>query len=213
MTGQLLRFAAPLTLSHVILNLFASAESILIPPALVSLGHSREDALSVFGTLTGMAMPVIMLPTVFTGSLSVLLLPAISSAAAAGDREQIRRQVHHTMELCIILGLCCTFAFLILGPFLGSVVFHSELAGAYIQALGWLCPFLFLTGTLSSILHGLDLTMYTFLLNLGGCGLRLLAIYLLVPRFGLFVYLWSMLVTQILQAGAEFCILYKKINL
>jgi stage V sporulation protein B len=205
--GQLVRFAAPLTGSRLVLNLFSSAESILIPPALVSLGCSREEALSIFGTLSGMAMPVVMLPTVLTGSLSVLLLPSISSAAAENDKAQIRRTISHTIELCVILGLCCTFAFLLFGPFLGSVVFHSELAGSYIQALGWLCPFLFLTGTLSSILHGLDQTLYTFLLNLSGCGLRLLAIYLLVPRFGLFVYLWSMLASQVLQAGAELMIL------
>jgi stage V sporulation protein B len=212
LSGQLLRFGAPLTGSRLVLNLFSSAESILIPPALVSMGCTREEALSVFGTLTGMAMPIVMLPTVLTGSLSVLLLPAISGAAAAGDKSRIRRQVHHTLELCIILGFCCTLGFLLFGPWMGRTLFHSELAGSYIQALGWLCPFLFLTGTLSSILHGLDLTLYTFLLNLGGCGLRLLAIYLLVPRFGLFVYLWSMLVSQILQALAELLILRKTIS-
>ena len=204
---RLICFAAPLTGSRVILHLFASAEAILIPSALTAFGCDRSVALSVFGTLTGMAMPVIMLPTVLTGSLSVLLLPAISEAAAKGDRKQIAQTIRRTVELCVILGLSCTFAFLLFGHFVGSLLFGSELAGSYIVSLGFMCPFLFLTGTLSSVLHGLNLTLHTFLLNLLGCGLRLSAIYLLVPHFGLYVYLWSMLLSQIIQAAAYLWIL------
>lgn len=203
-------FATPLTASRVVLNLFASAEAILIPSALTAFGCKRNDALSVFGTLTGMALPVIMLPTVMTGSLSVLLLPAVSEAAAAGDRKKIAQTIRHTMELCTILGLNCTLGFLLFGHFIGSILFRSELAGSYITSLGFLCPFLFLTGTLNSILHGLDLTLYTFLLSMLGCGLRLLAIYLLVPQFGLYSYLWSILLSQMLQAAAYLLILIKQ---
>lgn len=206
-SGLLIRFAAPLTGSRVILNLFASAEAILIPSALITSGCSREDALSIFGTLTGMAMPVVLLPTVFTGSLSVLLLPAISEAAALGNKKQIHRTIQRSVELCVILGLGCTLGFLLFGRFAGELLFHSELAGSFITSLGWMCPFMFLTGTLSSILHGLDLPLYTFFLNLCCCGLRLAVIYLLVPRFGLYVYLWSMLGSQILQSAAFLWIL------
>lgn len=207
MSSRLVRFAAPLTGSRVVLNLFASAEAILIPSALIASGCGREDALSVFGTLTGMAMPVVLLPTVLTGSLSVLLLPAISEAAAAKDSLRVRRTIQRTVELCVILGLLCTLVFLLSGQLAGELLFHSALAGSFIRSLGWMCPFLFLTGTLSSILHGLDMPLFTFLLNLFCCGLRLLVIYTLVPRFGLHVYLWSMLASHILQALAYLWIL------
>ncbi len=200
MAGRVTRFAAPLTGSRVVLNLFASAEAILIPSALVAHGCGRDDALSIFGTLTGMAMPVIMLPTVLTGSLSVLLLPVISEAAAKNDSCRVRQTIRRTVELCVISGLLCTLAFLLFGQLAGNLLFHSALAGSFIRSLGWMCPFLFLTGTLSSILHGLDLPFFTFVLNLLCCGLRLFTIYALVPRFGLHIYLWSMLASHILQA-------------
>ena len=206
---RLISFATPLTGSRVILNLFASAESILIPPALIAFGYDHAQALSVFGTLTGMAMPVIALPTVLTGSLSVLLLPAISESASKGNSEQITQTIRRTVELCVILGLSCTLAFLLFGHFAGRLLFRSELAGSFIVSLGFMCPFLFLTGTLSSILHGLNLTLYTFLLNMATCGLRLLAIWLLVPRLGLYIYLWSVLLSQIIQAAAYLYLLMR----
>lgn len=190
-------FALPLTGNRLILNFFASAESILIPGALISFGLGREDALGTFGILTGMAMPVILFPTVFTGSLSVLLLPSISQAKATGDYEHIKYATKQTVEFCVILGLCCSLGFLLFGRLAGQLLFHNELAGSYIQSLGFLCPFLFLTGTLGSILNGLGRTICTFVCNLLCCGGRLLTILLLLPRFGLYVYLWSMLVGQI----------------
>ncbi|MDD6037866.1 MAG: polysaccharide biosynthesis protein [bacterium] len=190
-------FALPLTGNRLILNLFASAEAILIPGALISYGLGREDALSTFGILTGMAMPVILLPTVFTGSLSVLLLPSISQAKATGDYGHIRNATKQTVEFCVILGLCCSLGFLFFGRMTGQLLFHNKLAGSYIQSLGFLCPFLFLTGTLGSILNGLGRTVYTFICNLLCCGGRLLTILLLLPRFGLYAYLWSMLASQI----------------
>ena len=208
-TKRLLFFAAPLTGSRVTLNLFASAEAILIPSALTAYGLGRADALSVFGTLTGMAMPVVMLPTVLTGSLSVLLLPAISEAAVKNDRKKIAQTIRRTVELCVILGLGCTLAFLLFGHWIGNLLFGSGLAGSYIVSLGFLCPFLFLSGTLSSILHGLGLPLCTFLLNLLCCGLRLFSIYFLVPQLGLYVYLWSMLLSQAILSAAYLLLLIR----
>ncbi len=199
---QMMHFAAPLTASRLVLNLFASAEAILIPHALLSAGNSRSEALSIFGTLNGMALPVILLPTVLTGSLSVLLLPQISEAAAAGDRARTAQTTHRTVELCTILGLGCTLGLLLFGRLIGKLLFHSSLAGSYITALSFLCPFLFLGGTLGSILHGFGFTRYTFSLNLLACAIRLFAILFLVPHFGLYVYLWSLLLGHILLSAA-----------
>ena len=136
-------------------------------------------------------------------------MPYLERAAryAKGDRRQIAQTIRRTVELCVILGLACTLAYLLFGRFVGSLLFRSSLAGSYIVSLGFMCPFLFLSGTLSSILHGLNLTLYTFLLNLMGCGIRLFAIYFLVPRLGLYVYLWSMLLSQLIQAAAYLWIL------
>lgn len=200
--GRMLHFAAPLTASRLVLNLFAGAEAILIPRALLSAGNSRSAALSIFGTLNGMALPVILLPTVLTGSLSVLLLPQISEAAAAGDRARTARITRRTVELCAILGLTCTLGLLLFGRLIGRLLFHSALAGSYITALSFLCPFLFLDGTLGSILHGFGFTRYTFFLSLCACALRLFAILSLVPHFGLYVYLWSLLLGHIMQSAA-----------
>lgn len=76
--------AVPLTSNRIVLNLFAGFENVMLPNRLLAFGYTQSEALSVYGILTGMAMSVIMFPSVITNSVSVLLLPTISEAQAAG---------------------------------------------------------------------------------------------------------------------------------
>lgn len=199
-TKNLLLMAAPLTANRVVLNLFSSYENIMIPNRLRLFGYDTSDALGVYGILTGMAMSVVMFPSVITNSVSVLLLPAISEAKAAGDDALIRRTLKKTIESCLSLGFLATIAFLFTGDFLGNVLFGNALAGTFITTLGWICPFLYLGSTLSSILHGLGFPGLTFVLNLISCGIRILFVLFAVPVFGIKSYLWGILLSQAVLA-------------
>ncbi len=193
---DLMYMAAPLTANRVVLNLFSSYENIMIPNRLKLFGYETAEALGVYGILTGMSMSVIMFPSVITNSVSVLLLPTISEAKAVGDERLIRRTLKKTIESCLILGFLATFAFLITGDFLGNFLFGNALAGTFITTLGWICPFLYLGSTLSSILHGLGFPGLTFFLNLLSCGIRILFVLFAVPVYGIKSYLWGILISQ-----------------
>ena len=205
---KLTRFCIPLTANRVTINLFVSIEAILIPANLKLFGYSNTDALCVFGILTGMAMPMILFPNVLTSSVSVLLLPTISEAQAACNQKLIARAIKKTIEYCMILGLFSTLFFLLTGNFIGQVVFQNTLAGVFITTLSWICPFLNLATTLTSILHGLGKATCAFVLNLTGCLIRIFFIFILVPIYGIRPYLYGMLVSQLfVSASALFVIM------
>ena len=69
--------------------------------------------------------------------------------------------------------------------------FGNALAGTFIRTLGWICPFLYLGVTLSSILHGLGYPGITFVLNLIACGIRILFVLFALPVYGIRGYLWD----------------------
>ena len=56
----------PLTLNRILLNILHSIESALLPGCLVTYGLSRKAALSQYGILTGMALPMIFFPSAVT---------------------------------------------------------------------------------------------------------------------------------------------------
>ncbi len=202
---RILFLAMPLTASRIAVNFLQSIEAVSIPDALVRYGYSHSQALSVYGVLTGMALPLILFPTALVNSACVLLLPVVSEADENGRHGTIRRLVHRSILYCTLFGALCTAGFLLIGRRAGFFLFHSEMAGSFILTLSFICPLLYLSGALSSILHGLGKTGTTFLLNMIVLVSRLFFIFRLVPLIGIQGYLYGLLLTQLLLTGL--CIL------
>ena len=80
---EILTFSLPLSTNRVCLSLLQSAESICIPLRLQAFGLAKSAALSSYGTLTGMALPLVFFPSAVTNALSVMLLPASAQPAVA----------------------------------------------------------------------------------------------------------------------------------
>ena len=196
--GPLMSMVLPLTANRIVLNLLQSLESVSIPAKLRLYGYDTATALSVYGVLTGMAMPLIFFPNALTNSISVLLLPMISEAYALGDMDKVKKYTLQTVRFCILLGFACMSVFLLTGRFIGGTMFHSELAGHFILTLSFLCPFLYLDTTLSSILQGLGMAGHIFVMNVISLMLRLAFVFYAIPKFGITGYLWGILASQIL---------------
>ncbi len=174
---NLLVLAFPLTVSRIVVNLLQSVEAVAIPSRLCRYGYDSVTALSVYGVLTGMALPLLFFPNALTGSMSLLLLPMVSEADAKGNTDAVKNTTLKTIQSCLLLGAACTLFFFLSGPFLGRFLFHSELAGRYIRSLSLLCPFLYLCTTLSGILHGLGKAVSVFFVNVFSLSLRLLFVF------------------------------------
>jgi len=195
----LLQMALPLTANRIVLNLLQSVESVSIPARLRMYGYDNATALSVYGVLTGMAMPLIFFPNALTNSVSVMLLPIISESYALGDLKKVRSAALRTVKYCGIMGTACMLGFLLLGRWMGSFLFNSALAGHFITTLGFICPFLYLDTTLSSILQGLGMAGHIFVMNVLSLLIRLGFVFLAVPVHGITGYLWGILASQLTQ--------------
>jgi len=200
---NLMGMVFPLTANRMVLNLLQSVESISIPAKLTLFGYTHANALSVYGVLTGMAMPLIFFPNALTGSMAVLLLPMISESYALGELKSVKNSVRRTIQYCALMGGACMLGFVLLGRRMGTLLFHSSLAGHFITTLGFICPFIYLDTTLSSILQGLGMAGKIFLMNACCLLLRLSFVLFMVPHYGIAGYLWGLLASQLLL-----CILY-----
>lgn len=201
----LMALALPLMGNRLVLNLLGSAEAIWIPSRLQSFGLSSEEAFSVYGVLTGMAMPFILFPSAITNSMAVLLLPTVAKAQSSGNKERISNTISMAIRYSLYMGIFCVGIFRIYGRSLGTGVFRDSSAGTYISILAWLCPFMYLATTMGSILNGLGKTSTTFLQNIAAMLLRLGFVVFGIPRFGILAYLWGLLASEILLACLNLC--------
>ena len=193
----ILMMAFPLCTNYLLINLCSSLENILIPKQLNMFGYSSNDSLSIYGVLSGIAVPVILFPGVLFNSVCVMLLPAISEAHARKETEKINRIINLTTAFGLITGFVCTFCFLIFADYIGSTIFSSDMACNFIKRLCWLSPFMYLSGMLGSILHGLGQPKNVLFANLLSSAIKISAILILVPQYGINAYLWGLLIANI----------------
>lgn len=202
--------AVPLTLNHVLMTLSHSLENLLLPQQLMAFGYSSDEALGHFGILTGMALSVIFIPSAITNSLSVLLLPRISETKSRGDMCAVLDTIKGAMCCGVALGSLCTFLFLLSADWFGLYIFDNTLAGFYIRTLSILCPFMYTSSLLSSIVNGLGYASLTLACNLTGCAVRILAIWFLVPVYGMYAYIISMIVAAVVVTGELVVVVKRK---
>ncbi|MGI6071078.1 MAG: oligosaccharide flippase family protein [Blautia sp.] len=196
--GQILTMALPLTANRVLLTLLTSVETILIPNRLRVFGLGASEALSVYGVLTGMALPLILFPSTITNSVAVMLLPSVAELQALGNQKKIRQTTHTIIRCCLGLGVICTLGFFTFSHFLGTTLFHSPMASEFVRPLAFICPFLYLNTTVSSILNGLGKTSVCFVHNVASVAVRLSFVVLGIPVFGITGYLWGILLGELL---------------
>lgn len=196
----LLTLALPLMANRLTLSFLQSLEAIFVPNQLLLSGLSRIEAVSIYGVLTGMALPFILFPSAITNSLAVVLLPAVSEAQAQKQPDKIERTISMALRYSLYMGILCVGLFTRFGPALGETFYHNADAGRFIQILSWLCPFLYLSTTMGSILNGLGKTGTVFVHHTISMLLTLSLVLFAIPRWGIFAYLAALLVSELMLA-------------
>ncbi|MCI9566105.1 MAG: polysaccharide biosynthesis protein [Eubacterium sp.] len=187
-----------LTINKIMITFLQCFEAILVPIVLTKSGLSSDNALSIYGILTGMALPVISFPSAINTSVSTMILPTIAGANTSGNKLQVRKTTEISIWFSVVMGIFFIGFFLYFGDFIGGTVFGHSQAGEYIKILAWLCPFMYLSITMGSILHGLGRTNAAFVHNVIGTAIRLACLWFVVPRVGIAGYLWGLLGSDLL---------------
>jgi len=200
---DMLALSVPLSANRLLLSILHSIEAIMIPTMLRRYGLSTQEALIAFGVLNGMSIPFIMFPTALTNALAVLLLPTISEAQAVNNDKLIGKTTAISIKYSLIIGIISTGLFIIFGQDLGNAVFHNKASGDYLIILAWLCPFMYLTTTLSSIINGLGKAHITFVNSILGMAFKIILIVFLIPSRGITGYLIALLFGQLIITGLD----------
>jgi len=210
---ELIGLALPLSGNKLVIALLGSIESVLIPVMLMKYGYSYQNALAIFGILTGVVLPFVMFPGTLTNSLSVLLLPTVSQAAGNENYDEVRHTTSFALRYSLLLGVITSSLFLNFGIPIGAIIFQSENAGKLLTALSFLCPFLYVSTTLSSVINGLGKTGITFLHTVISLTIRILFLVFTAPKQGIYGYLLGLIVSHIIICIMNGLYLVKKIQL
>lgn len=183
--------AIPLSVSGALVTIMEMLCAIIVPAQLAVAGFEKHTALSLYGELTGMAMPLLSFPFIIIVSLSITLVPAITASYTSRNWGVLNKQCQDSIKIASILGFGSTALFLTFPTQLSDLFFKCPNAGNLLFWLAFGCTFEFIQFTLFAISNGLGLQSKVLGYSIINVVILVLCSYLLIriPQINIYGYI------------------------
>ena len=198
MTRRLLDTAAPLAVADDLRTGISTLENLMVPRRL-ALYPGSLTPLAAFGTVTGMVFPVLMFPAAFLFGLTELLIPELARCNAAGSTARIHHLVRKSLRLALIYGTLCGGVLFLCARELSMRLYDSPEAGMYLRWFGLLAILLYCDAVTDAMIKGLGQQKASVRYNIITNIMDIAFLYILLPKYGIFGYFLSFLVTHIIN--------------
>lgn len=193
---RILQIALPISGGKYITTLLRTVENLIVPIKLTLFNQNKSLSLSQFGTLRGMVIPIIFFPSSFLMSISTMLIPEMSEAKAQNHNITISYKSSKTVNLTLCSSVFIAVVFFVCADGVGNIIYSDETVGYMIRMLAPIIPFMYLESVVDGMIKGLNQQKYSFRYNVSDSILRIVIIYILLPKSGINGFLIIMIVSN-----------------
>lgn len=155
---RLLKLALPVSLTSLMLAIGANLDLLIVPQRLEAAGFDVRHATELFGYLTGMAVPLANLATIFTAAMTISLVPSISESRALERFDAIRDKIRLAFRVAMIITFPCFMGLFFLAEKVAALIYNAPGAAGAIQTMSVGVLFLGMHQISTGILQGLGKT-------------------------------------------------------
>ena len=186
----------PISLSVYITSILHTAETLLIPYVFESYSGDRSLALSQFGMIRGMVVPILFFPFAFLASLVSVFTPEISRLNLLSDRRPINSRISSIMSFVSLLSVAVGGLFFFLPNEIGEAFYPNERTAYAIKILSLVTPFMYVETVSDGLLKAIGEQVQTLKFSVYNSVLRVVLILLFVSRTGENGYLWLLVISN-----------------
>lgn len=180
--------ALPLAFSAYVRSALLTLEHMLIPKRLLKKGESHSEALTSYGILHGMALPIILYPISPLSSFAGLLVPEFSESVARGEDKRLSRLAKEALDTTLVYAVATMVLLYVFSEEIGYTVYSSYEAGRYISLLAPVLPIMYLDHVTDSMLKGIGEHVYSMWVNITDSLLSIVLVWTLIPSLGIMGY-------------------------
>lgn len=196
----------PVTGAAVLNSLLGSASSVILPQRLMASGLTRAEALGELGIISGMAMPLLVLPAALIGSVCTVLMPEVSRSRARGDQRRIDALARKAIGLTGLLAIPLTAMIVPLAPTLSRLFFGQPLGLPYVALLGVSTVLAYYQMVSAGLLNGMGAQWSAVGSAVAGECVQLALVWVLAarPALGVHGYILAQIAAGALTVGCNF---------
>ncbi len=193
---SLVNVTVPISLSVYLTSILHTAETLLIPYVFESYSGDRSVALSQFGMIRGMVVPILFFPFAFLASLISVFTPEISRLNMLPDRRPLNARISSIMSFVSLLSVAVGGLFFFLPNEIGEAFYPNENTAYAIKVLAIVTPFMYVETVSDGLLKAIGEQVQTLKFSVYNSVLRVILILLLVSRTGENGYLWLLVISN-----------------
>ncbi len=212
MVNRIFKISFPVAITSYIRSGLSSLKQFLIPLRLQTAGLNYTLAISKYGLINGMVMPVLMFASFFISSFGTLLIPEYSRLLAGKNFNRIKTVSHKIFDTTFAFSILVSGIFLFFANELSLIIYQSLESASYIRILAPLVIFMYIDTIIDSILKGINSQFGAMCINICDLVMTIAIIYFVVPILGVNGYIFSICASEIFNFIASYFLLKKKIG-
>ena len=198
--GHLLAVTLPVAVSAYARSGLISLEHLLLPAGLARYGQAEGAALAAYGALQSMALPVVLFPAALPAAFANLLIPEVTERHVRGEMPKIRGIIQRVLSLALLFAIGVAGIMIGFADELGELLYQNSQASHFIRVLAPLIPVMYLDSAVDAMLKGLGQQVSAMGINIVDASLSVLLVWILVPRMGIYGYLATIYITELVNA-------------
>ena len=208
---RLVLLAIPVSCANLLIPVTSSIDMLLVPNGLGRAGFGVEAATTLFGYLTGMAQPLLMMAIIPTMSLAASLVPAVSEACTLQRPDEILRKTTSAFKICMLAVVPASVGMWALAGPISGTLYGTMKAAPVIAHLAPSITFLGIFQVTTGALQGIGKTMIPMWNMLFGAVVKAVAVWQLtsVAAFHILGAAWASNLNFALVAAINVFFLYR----
>ena len=189
LTSRMLKVALPLAVSAYARSALSTLEHLLVPRGLKAAGFSADRALSGYGVIQGMVLPIVSFPACILMALAELIIPELTEAQVRGNDGDISKTVSSLIKKGLGYSSAVALVLFVFADKRGVRIYSSPEAGDYLRLLAPLIPIMYTDMVADGCLKGLGQQLWCMGINLLDAMLGVLLVWQVLPVFALKGYI------------------------
>jgi O-antigen/teichoic acid export membrane protein len=186
MYKEIITYALPFVVVGLAIPLYLQIDTLLINPALKSIGYDKPAYEEVFAIITGLAHKLIMIPVSLATALSMTIIPAITKSFTANREGSLQNQLTQTFQILLFLTTPAAIGLAVLSEPIFRVLYPTVNQDLGSWLLMWYAPTAILFALFSvtaAILQGINKQKFAVYSLLAGLVLKAGLTYPFVTMF------------------------------
>ena len=200
LTKRVMRYGLPVAVSAYLRSALSTAEHTLIPKALEKFCGAKELALSAYGVVHGMVMPMIFLPSGIVASVSTLLVPEITKLNKLKKHKQIDRVIEKALSLTLAFSVGAAGILYFYADEIGMLFYKSHEAAHFLKLVAPLAAIMYADGVVDAVLKGLNQEIHAMRYDIVLSVVSLFLITTLIPAEGVIGYVIIIYISEMINA-------------